>query len=103
MTGTDMALMRLAATRGEVARRGLRGFPIARHAPALGEAVVNVGIPQSGVRDRYLRRSRCEILEQVDLEEGGGSSPDPFATSVALSGAPQDLLWSRLLPGRLWP
>ncbi|MCB0385493.1 MAG: trypsin-like peptidase domain-containing protein, partial [Bdellovibrionales bacterium] len=86
MTGTDMALMRLAATRGEVARRGLRGFPIARHAPALGEAVVNVGIPQSGVRDRYLRRSRCEILEQVDLEEGGWEFTGSFRNKCSVVG-----------------
>ena len=86
MTGTDMALMRLSATRAQVAAKGLQGFPIARQAPVLGEPVVNVGIPQSGLRERYLRRSQCEILEQVDLEEGGWEFTGSFRNKCSVVG-----------------
>lgn len=70
MTGTDLALMRLRGKRIDLRSVGLKGFPIAYDAPIFGEKVANVGIPQSGLWNRYLRKSECQILEVVDLLEG---------------------------------
>ena len=86
MTGTDMALMRLGVTVGQLRSEGLRGFPIAKQAPMMGEPVVNVGIPQSGVRPTYLRRSECQILAQVDLKEGNWDFNGSFRNQCSVVG-----------------
>lgn len=86
MTGTDMAVMRLAATRRDLAQKNLQGFRLARHAPPFGEDVANVGIPQSGVSPTFLRRSLCKILEQVDLREGGWSFSQAYRNQCSVVG-----------------
>ncbi len=68
--GTDLAVLRLGATYGELAGRGVRPIdPVA--APEEGAEILIAGVPVEGIdpNQQYLRGSRCQAGETSDLLE----------------------------------
>jgi hypothetical protein len=77
----DLALLRLAATYGELAEQGVRPIP-AVAAPAEGTAILVAGVPVDGIppEQRYLRGSRCTIGGTTTLVEQPGLFEDVRAS-----------------------
>jgi len=73
MKGTDIALLELDVTQAELVARGVRPLELEATEPArAGDRVEAVGAPGLffDIEERFLRRSRCQILnERVDLLE----------------------------------
>jgi hypothetical protein len=70
--GTDLAVLRLGATYGELADRGVRPIrPVA--AAEKGAEILIAGVPVEGIEpdQQYLRGSRCQAGETSDVLEGG--------------------------------
>jgi len=69
--GTDLAVLRLGTTYGELVEQGVR--PITAVAPAgPGAEILVAGVPVEGVdpRGQYLRGSRCQVGTTTDVVEG---------------------------------
>lgn len=71
MHTTDMAVLRLDATLGELREQGVLPLRIIGAEPQPGAAVVNVGVPVQGLHpDAWvLRKGECALSEQGDLIE----------------------------------
>jgi hypothetical protein len=68
--GTDLAVLRLGATYGELAGRGVRPIdPVA--ATEKGAEILIAGVPVEGIapNQQYLRGSRCQVGETSDILE----------------------------------
>jgi hypothetical protein len=70
MRGTDLALLRLATTYGDLAARGVRPIPAAEPLGA-GAQILVAGVPIGGIPgpERNLRGSRCSVGGTVDVLE----------------------------------
>jgi hypothetical protein len=109
MRGRDIAIVRLAATLGELEDLGVRPIPIASREPSPGTSVVNIGVPVQDLApdDWVLRRGECTLGEQHTLIESAwlwfgswandcpgiiqGSSGSPLLTLDA-TGAPTEVV-----------
>ncbi len=82
MQGSDIAIIRLDTTLGELAKQKIIAFPIAKSALDSGSQVRVVGAPSSGLEqsEAYLREEICQIREQVDLLEFNWHFYDHYAT-----------------------
>lgn len=71
MKGTDLAILELDASYGQVEARGLRPLEIQMEPAAPGERVVAVGVPVTGVPqdEQYLREADCTITGRTQLME----------------------------------
>jgi hypothetical protein len=70
--GTDLAVLRLGSTYGELAGRGVRPIdPVG--ASDKGAEILIAGVPVEGVEpdQQYLRGSRCQVGETSDILEDG--------------------------------
>ena len=70
--GSDVAVLRLATTYGELAERGVRPIdPVA--ALKTGSQILVAGVPVQGIapNQQYLRGSRCQVEGPSDVIEGG--------------------------------
>ena len=72
MDGTDVALVELDTTLGELKSQGITAFKISASKPNLCTQARNVGVPLSGVDSTSvgLRLSDCYIGDEVSLNEG---------------------------------
>ncbi len=70
--GTDMAVLRLAATYGELAERGVRPID-AVAAPEKDAEILIAGVPVEGIPpdQQYLRGTRCQVGDTSDVLEAG--------------------------------
>ncbi len=78
---TDLALLRLGSTYGELAEAGVSPItPV--ETPAQGTAILVAGAPVVGVPSdqRYVRATRCAVGATVDLVEGPWLFSDARAT-----------------------
>ena len=95
MKGTDLALVELDATLGDLAAQGIRPLLLATSAPDSGRAVFWTGIPGSPIPPEYqfVRLGRCTLGHGVQLLEGSwiwnddlsNNCPDLYAGA---SGSP---------------
>ena len=72
--GTDLAVLRLGTTYGELAGRGVRPIdPVA--ASEEGAEILIAGVPVEGIEsnEQYLRGSRCQVGETSDVLEDGAA------------------------------
>lgn len=69
--GTDLALLRLGSTYGELGGRGVAPIAV-QPSPPPGTAVLWAGVPVAGIpaEQRYVRATRCALGESRDLVEG---------------------------------
>jgi Trypsin-like peptidase domain len=82
--GTDLAVLRLGATYGELAGRGVRPIdPVA--AAEQGAEILIAGVPVEGIEpnQQYLRGSRCQVGETTDVLEDGLLDYDVQASGCA--------------------
>lgn len=72
MTHTDVAVLELAIPFRDLVKEGYHPRKIATVDPSAGTEVEMVGIPQSGVKakERFIRRSTCQIGARANLREG---------------------------------
>ena len=80
MDGTDVAVVELDATLGELKDQGITAFQISSTKPSLCTQARNVGVPLTGVSSQNigLRLSDCFIGDEVSLNEG----PYRFVESI---------------------
>lgn len=73
MRHTDLAIVRLDATLGELVDLGARPIRIADAEPAAGSPVVNIGVPVAGLDpdEWVMRRGDCTLGEQHTVIEFG--------------------------------
>ncbi len=71
MKGTDLAVLELDATYGELIRAGLHPLELSAGPPAASEAITVVGVPAEHVRasEVFLRSVECTQNGAVDLRE----------------------------------
>ena len=71
MRGTDVGIVRLDTTLGDLKTAGAVPLAIAANAPAAGTKVINIAVPTQGVddADQVLRKGACTLGEPVDLIE----------------------------------
>lgn len=71
MHTTDLAILRLDATLGDLRGQGVLPLPVVDAEPAEGAVVVNVGVPVQGLDpdDWVLRRGECALGAQSDVIE----------------------------------
>ena len=82
--GTDLAVLRLGSTYGELADRGVRPIdPVA--AVEQGAEILIAGVPVEGLApdQQYLRGSRCQVGETSDILEDGLLGRDGQASDCA--------------------
>jgi hypothetical protein len=82
--GTDLAVLRLGATYGELAGRGVRPIdPVA--ASEEGAEILIAGVPIEGIEpnQQYLRGSRCQVGETSDILEEGLLAHDAQGSDCA--------------------
>ena len=82
--GTDLAVIRLGATYGELAGRGVRPIdPVA--ASEKGAEILIAGVPIEGIEpnQQYLRGSRCQVGETSDVLEAGLLAHDAQGSDCA--------------------
>lgn len=82
--GTDLAVLRLAATYGQLADAGIAAIrPTAP--PPEGVEVLIAGVPVAGIPDdqQYLRGSRCQAGASTDVLAGPLPWPDAMASECA--------------------
>jgi hypothetical protein len=82
--GTDLAVLRLGTTYGELAGRGVRPIdPVA--APEKGAEILIAGVPIEGIEpnQQYLRGSRCQAGETSDILEEGLLADEAQASDCA--------------------
>ncbi len=68
MRGTDLAVLELDASVGEMTSLGLAPLDLASRPPDPGERIAVVGIPQ-GMEGEYLRRARCDGAASTTVVE----------------------------------
>ncbi len=81
MRWTDLAVLQLGTTYGELAGRGVRPIrPVA--VPAVGEQILVAGVPTAGIPDeqKYLRGRRCNIRGTAEVVEFRWVWPDLTST-----------------------
>ena len=82
--GTDLAVLRLGATYGELAGGGVRPIdPVA--ASEKGAEILIAGVPVEGIApdQQYLRGSRCQVGETSDVLEEGLLAKDAQGSDCA--------------------
>ena len=83
MQGSDIAIIRLEATLGELAEQEIAPFPIADVPLDLESQVRVVGAPSSGLdpAEAYLREEICQVNGRVDLLEFNWHFYDSYRTT----------------------
>lgn len=73
MKGTDLAVVELDSTLGQLTARGLHDYPVTSVEPGGGLPVTNVAIPVNGVpeADQVLRLGSCTLGPRADVVEFG--------------------------------
>lgn|GEM_PF-562707 len=71
MKGTDLAVVELAATIGELARQSIVPFRLAAAGAEAGEPVLSAGVPVTNIPDgeKFVRASRCTLGETAEVIE----------------------------------
>jgi hypothetical protein len=71
MKGTDIAILELGATYGQLVKEGFTPLKIDRLPPQIGEPIEVIGIPMTGVNPSlsFLHRAGCEVGQTVNLRE----------------------------------
>jgi hypothetical protein len=68
--GTDLAVLRLGVTYGELSERGVSPITVAA-APAPGDEILVAGVPVNGITadQQYLRATKCAVGQPADVIE----------------------------------
>ncbi len=84
MKGTDLGIVELNATVGELAQKGIKPFNIAGGIPKSGTAIKSYGIPVTGIpqESQFLRQSSSVVMGKTDLIEFSWSWWDMYATMM---------------------
>lgn len=82
--GTDLAVLRLGVTQGELAAQGVAPIP-AVATPAQGTEVLVAGVPVEEIpsNERYLRGTRCTVGVTTDVREGPWLLADARASNCS--------------------